>query len=140
MFYSYGPLEAPRPGPRERPEAVSTSSTVVLYGTQLQTLYVRAHNQPQLHTTHILCISLSLCYTNLPTKLKPLSAGLSKIKTWICIILAVCGDCMVEIEFSSDRQPSVWFVKMDSSLVCWVEGCMYMFISVCVGQGYSILC
>lgn len=64
-FYSYGPPEAPRSGPRERLEAVSTSCTVVLYGTQLQTLYAREHSQAQPHTcTHKTYILLStfLCF------------------------------------------------------------------------------
>lgn len=41
VVFLYGPPEAMRPGPRERPEAVSISSAVVLYITQLQTLCVR---------------------------------------------------------------------------------------------------
>lgn len=84
VFYSYGPPEAPRPVPRERPEAVSTSSTVFLHGTPLQTLYVKARSCT--HNTWIQHVFI----TQTAHKIKAVFLrGVSKIKTWLRIILAL---------------------------------------------------
>lgn len=60
------------PAPRERPEAVSASSTVVLHGIQLQTLHVKAHSHTHTHTTHEYGMFL---LHKLPAKLKPFLVG-----------------------------------------------------------------